>query len=71
MQALLTKFLTSLSMKLLEYLAKTIIIPLAQYLYMRGILVYDKKKGELSFKKLKKAKEEHNETDYNNTIDNV
>jgi hypothetical protein len=45
--------------------------PLIKLALRKGLLVYDKIDGNIKIKRLEKAKEENNETNYNSTIDDI
>lgn len=45
--------------------------PVIKYLIRKGALAYDKAEGKIKIKKLERAKEANNESDYNSTIDDI
>lgn len=56
---------------IIENLFNVIGVPIINFAIRKGLVLYDKNQGKIKVKKLRKAKEEGNEQDYNDTIDDV
>ena len=53
------------------HLYDEVAVPVMQLLIRKGLFYYDTKKGHITFKKFEKAKEENDESTYNDVVDNA
>ena len=55
----------------LKYIFDLVAVPIINLAIRKGMLVYDTARGKIIVKKLKKAKEDGNEDDYDDIVDDL
>lgn len=68
---MLEKFVAGLIEILFTKLYNKVIVPLLEEAVRRGKLGYDQTRGSVIVRKMKKAKEDGNEEDYNDAVDSI